>query len=64
MCAPTSSILSEIYLQSLENTKSLDILKEEKIIGYFRYVDDILIIYNENITDVNKVLKSFKNTVS
>jgi len=33
MGAPTSSILSEIYLQSLENTKIFDILKEEKIIG-------------------------------
>ena len=61
MGAPTSSILSEIYLQSLENTKIFDILKEEKIIGYFRYVDDILIIYNENIIDVNQVLKSFND---
>jgi len=61
MGAPTSSILSEIYLQFLENTKIFDILKEEKTIGYFRYVDDILIIYNENITDVNQVLKSFND---
>jgi len=61
MGAPTSSILSEIYLQFLENTKIFDILKEEKIIGYFRYVDDILIIYNENITDVNQVLKAFND---
>jgi len=61
MGAPTSSILSEIYLQSLENTRIFDILKEEKIIGYFRYVDDILIIYNENIIDVNQVLKSFND---
>jgi hypothetical protein len=61
MGVPTSSILSEIYLQFLENTKIFDILKEEKIIGYFRYVDDILIIYNENITDVNQVLKSFND---
>jgi len=61
MGVPTSSILSEIYLQFLENTKIFDILKEEKIIGDFRYVDDILIIYNENITDVNQVLKSFND---
>jgi len=62
MGATTSPILSEIYLQFLENTKIFDILNEEKIIGYFRYVDDILIIYNENITDVNQVLKSFNDT--
>jgi len=57
MGAPTSSILSEIYLQFLENTKIFDILKEKKAIGYFRYMDDILIIYNENTTDANQVLK-------
>jgi hypothetical protein len=36
MGAPTSSILSEFYLQFLENTKIFDILKEKKIVGYFR----------------------------
>jgi len=59
MGAPTTYILSEIYLQFLENTKIFDILKEAKIDGYFRYVDDILIIYNENKTDVDHVLSSF-----
>jgi len=37
MGAPTSSFLSEIYLQFLENTKIFKILKEKKVIGYFRY---------------------------
>jgi len=32
MGAPTSSILSEIYLQYFENTKIIDILKERKIV--------------------------------
>jgi len=31
------------------------------IVGYFRHVDDILVIYNENITDVNQVIRSFKD---
>ena len=61
MGAPTSSILSKIYLQYLENTKIFNILNEKKIVGYFRYVDDILIIYNENITRVSDVLKSFND---
>jgi len=30
MGAPTSTIISEIYLQSLENTKIFDILKEKR----------------------------------
>jgi len=61
MGAPTFSILSEIYLQFLENTKIYDILKEARIEGYFRYVVDTLIIYNENITDIKSVLSSFND---
>jgi len=61
MGAPTSSILSEIYLQFLENTKIFDILKDKKVTGYFRYMDDILIIYNENTTDASQVLRSFND---
>ena len=45
----------------MENTKIFDILKEAKIEGYFRYVDDILIIYNGNKTDVEHVLSSFND---
>jgi len=40
---PASSILSEIYLQHIENTIIPDILLKCHIVGYFRYVDDILI---------------------
>jgi hypothetical protein len=58
--ASTSSILSEIYLQYLENTKIYDIPASSKI-GYFRYVDDILVIYNENYTDIEEVRNSFNN---
>ena len=41
MVAPSSSILSEIYLQFLENTEALNILTKPGIESYFRYVDDI-----------------------
>jgi hypothetical protein len=47
MGAPTSSIFSEFYLQHLESTNIYDILTNHDIEGYFRYVDDILIVYNE-----------------
>jgi len=46
MGAPTSSVLPELYIQYLENTTILDILCKFKILGHFRYVDDILIVYN------------------
>jgi hypothetical protein len=59
MGAPTSSVLSEIYLQYLEHTAIIDILLQHKITGYYRYVDDILLIYNTRHTDVHDVLNKF-----
>ena len=54
-------VLSEIYLRYLESNKILDILLKYHIIGYFRYVDDILIVYNNEMTDIKEVLHSFNN---
>jgi len=59
MGSPTSSIFSEIYLQYTENPAVYDTLLHNKIMGYFRYVDDILIIYDRTTTDIDKVLESF-----
>ena len=61
MGAPTSSVFSEIYLQYLENTALSDILIQHNVLGYFRYVDDILIIYKEDHTDIHHVLNLFNN---
>jgi hypothetical protein len=61
MGAPTSSILSEFYLQYVENSSIYNILLSFKIIGYFRYVDDILLIYNEDNTNIEDVLHQFNN---
>jgi hypothetical protein len=47
MGAPSSSVLSEIYLQLLEHTEFIIILKANNILGYFSYVHDILIAYNK-----------------
>jgi hypothetical protein len=54
MGAPTSPILAEIYMQYLEHNYIYDILIHHKIITYFRYVDDILIMYNSKQIDVNE----------
>jgi hypothetical protein len=48
MGAPTS----EIYLQYIENTKIFDILLKHHITEYFLYVDDILIVYKKDKTNV------------
>jgi hypothetical protein len=52
MGAPTSSVLSEVFLQHTEHTALYDILLRNKILGYFRHVDDILIAYNDSITNI------------
>jgi hypothetical protein len=46
MGAPSSALLSEIYLQYIEHNQIRDLLIKHKIISYHRYVDDILIVYN------------------
>ena len=61
MEAPTSSILSEFYLQHLENSKICNILLKFNIVGYFRYVDDLLIVYSVNKTDIEDLLNCFNN---
>ena len=61
MGAPTSSVLSELYLHYLENTTIFDILCKFRILGYFRYVDDILIAYNQSHTDIEEVQSTFNN---
>jgi hypothetical protein len=59
--SPTSSVFSEIFLEHIESTAIYKILKQNRIIGYFRYVDDILIIYNKSITNIQEVFKAFNN---
>jgi hypothetical protein len=48
--------LSEIYLQILGKTKIFEILMRHKIIHYFCYVDDILMVYRTNTTNIQEVL--------
>jgi hypothetical protein len=61
MGAPTSAILAETYIQNMERTQINHILKAQQIIAYFRYVDDILIIYDNKNTDINQTLNEFNN---
>jgi hypothetical protein len=61
MGSPTSSIFSEVFLQHIESTAIFEILVQNHIIGYFRYVDDILIVYNVSITVIHDVFNAFNN---
>jgi hypothetical protein len=60
MGAPTSAPLSEIYLQYMKHTAISDALLKHKITGYYRHMDDILLIYDTRHTDINNVLNHFK----
>jgi len=61
MGAPTYSILSEFYLHHLENSKIYSLLLNYNVMGYFSYVDGVLITYNKSITYIDDLLKSFNN---
>jgi hypothetical protein len=57
MGAPTSAILSEIYLQYIEHTYIYHTLQKPNITNYHRYVDDILITYDSTKTNINNTLE-------
>jgi hypothetical protein len=61
MGATTSSIFSELYLQFPENSTIYNFLLNYDIKGYFRYVDDILIVYDEEKTNMDTLLECFNN---
>jgi predicted cupin superfamily sugar epimerase len=61
MGAPTSAILSEIYLQYIEHTYIYHTLQKHNITSYHRYVDDILITYYSTKTNINNTLEEFNN---
>jgi hypothetical protein len=61
MGAPTSSILSEVYLQYMENITIYDLLIKHKVEGYFRYVDDILVTCKEDNTNIYRMLDDLNN---
>ena len=58
MGVPASSIFSDIYIKHIENTM-FDILLKYHIVGYFRYVDDILIVYNRDTSNIYDVFSVF-----
>jgi len=62
MGAHTSSILSDVYLQHLENTTIPQLLEKHSIKGYFRYVDDILLAYvDDPNNDIHSLLNEFNS---
>jgi hypothetical protein len=64
MGAPTSSIFSEMFLKFTEHTVLIDILLRNQILGYFRYVDDVLLVYDATLTNIHTVLDYFNKATA
>jgi hypothetical protein len=61
MGAPTSSIFSELFIQYMEHTLLYDIVTHNQVLGYYWYVDDILLVYDDPSTNIDTVLDQFNN---
>jgi len=57
--APSSSIISEIFLQHIEHTYLLHLTQKHKLVNYVRYVDGILLIFDSQTTDLHSILYDF-----
>jgi len=59
MGAPSSGLIAEFFLQELEDTHVTQLLDKHNITAYFRYVDDILIIYDSHHTGIKYIQEDF-----
>jgi hypothetical protein len=59
MGAPSSGIIAEIFLQHAENLHLACPAQKHGIINYFHYVDNILLIFDPNCTDIQAILNDF-----
>jgi hypothetical protein len=60
MGAPSSGLIAEIFLQYIEHSH-LTRLTQTQSINYCRYVDNILIIFDPNHTNLQEILKDFNS---
>lgn len=58
---PLSEICQEICCQYLEHTYCFHILTQYGVIGYFMYVDDILIVHSPTQTKAKEILDEIIN---
>jgi hypothetical protein len=58
MGAPTSSFFLK-YTYNIENTIIYDILVKYHTVGYFLYVDDILIVHNKDTANIHDLFNVF-----
>jgi hypothetical protein len=61
MRAPSSSILSEIFLQHIQHAHIPHLSMKHRLVNYFRFVDDILLIFDSIKTDIQSILTDFNS---
>jgi len=61
MGAPSSGLIAEIFLQHKEHSKLTGLTHKHKIINYCRYVDDILLIFDSNLSNIQEILDDFNS---
>jgi hypothetical protein len=59
MGAPSSSLIAEFFLQHTENTHLAHLSHKHRIIEYLRYVDDILLIFDQIHSGTQSILTDF-----
>jgi len=59
MGSPISGTIAEIYLQKTEEEYIKQWSDSQEISYYKRYVDDIIILYNQNLTNEIQILEAF-----
>jgi hypothetical protein len=61
MGAPSSSIISEIFLQHSEHTHLPLPTQKHKLINYVCYIDNILIVFDSHLTNLHSILWDFNS---
>ena len=61
MEAPYSGLIAEIFLQHIEHSNLTNLTQKHKIINYCRYVDNILIIFDPNHSDIQEIINDFNS---
>ena len=59
MGASSSRLIAELFLRHMEHTHLARLSHKHGIIDYFRYVDDILLIFDPTLTDIQSILTAF-----
>jgi len=61
MGAPSSSLIAEMFLQHTEHLHMARLSTKHRIINYFQYVNDILIIFDPSQSSIQAILADFNN---